>query len=153
MPIHASLCSSQDVIVILWEQGRIELWDLHTRLGPGPGKVMDPEMLWEYHLEDARGGRLRQIGILTTEPGDPNEVLWRVTVLGSSEDGRDILAILDSKPGRKPQTRWIPLPKKHHGRLSTSNGVVCWQACDGELYDSMFLPRPFEMRELNPSTS
>ena len=147
-PIHASLCPSADVIAILWEHGRIELWDLRTRLGSGSSKVMDPVKLWEYHLQDSLGDRLRQINLWATEYGDPSEAMWRVTVLGSSQDGRDILAVLDLKLGEMPRTRWLTLPKRN-GRISTSSEAIYWQACDGGIYHSKSSPRTLEVRELN----
>ena len=109
---------------------------------------MDPVKLWEYHLQDCLGDRLRQIDLWATEHGDPSEAMWRVTVLGSPQDGRDILAILDLKLGENPRTRWLALPKRN-GRLSTSSEAIYWQACDGGLYHSKFSPRIFRVRELN----
>ncbi|KAF8633329.1 hypothetical protein AX17_004501 [Amanita inopinata Kibby_2008] len=41
-PMHVSFSSEGNSLVILWESGYVECWNLRTRLGPGPEKVMDP---------------------------------------------------------------------------------------------------------------
>ncbi|PSS15420.1 hypothetical protein PHLCEN_2v3258 [Hermanssonia centrifuga] len=52
----------------LWETGYIEITDLHTRLGPGPGKVTDPVRFWSgYAIENQTNKDYRQILALISE--------------------------------------------------------------------------------------
>jgi elongator complex protein 1 len=136
-PIHASFSSSEDVIAILWENGHIELWNLHTRLGPGSGHVMDPVKLWGCFLQENNWQQLRQIILWITDHGD-----HRVVVLGTSRGGNDLLAIVGRELGDTMQTHWIQLPKRN-GRLIASSEAICWQAYDGEIYDSEFFVKSF----------
>jgi hypothetical protein len=59
-PLHASFSSTNDTVAFLWESGLVQVWDLQTRLGPGPGKIMNPTKVGEgIHLRWSRKARQR----------------------------------------------------------------------------------------------
>jgi len=130
-PIYAAFSPSSDVVAVLWELGHVELWELHTRLGPGRNKVMNPVKIWGGWLNDDRQ-EFKQIKLWTTET--LTMLICRVAVLASARDGSNMLAVAEIGEGNLIQTDWVQLPK-HNGRLVDSDGAIVWQAYDGELYD------------------
>ncbi|OBZ69677.1 Elongator complex protein 1 [Grifola frondosa] len=81
VPVHASFSSVRDMLAVLWESGVVELFDLHTRLGPGRGKAMDPARIWAgiVGVNDAEIGAssrsYRQI-LVSQYPADGTKVGW-----------------------------------------------------------------------------
>ncbi len=116
----------------LWETGYIELTDLHTRLGPGPGKVMDPVKLWTgYTVENQTNKAYRQILALVSE--EPS-LLW-LAVLGSENkpDGKDVISLVVLKENEVQGRSEVVLPQRN-GRLIPSDDLLFWQAPDGEIF-------------------
>ncbi|KIK60852.1 hypothetical protein GYMLUDRAFT_244010 [Collybiopsis luxurians FD-317 M1] len=108
--------ADSELLALLWEHGYVELYDLHTRLGPGRGKVMDPVKVGGFDFgngsDDRQGGvGYRQVVMLAspsvsdTTNGEGEEQLTRkvvtILVLGSSsgskaeEEEVDTVVILD----------------------------------------------------------
>jgi elongator complex protein 1 len=129
-PIAISFSPSNDVMAVLWEVGRVEIWDLHTRLGPGRDNVMNPVKIWESLLINDRCQQCRQIKLWTTAQSQ----LCRIAVLGSAQDGRDMLAVAEIEEGNLKRVDWTQLPKRD-GRLVEIDDKISWQAYDGELFD------------------
>ncbi|CAK5281923.1 unnamed protein product [Mycena citricolor] len=46
IPVHLSLSPENETLAVLWESGYLELWDLNTRIAPGPSKIMDPAQIF-----------------------------------------------------------------------------------------------------------
>jgi elongator complex protein 1 len=94
-PVHVSVSNDEDALAVLLRDGRVQLWDLHTRL-PGPkgsklrggGKVAEPVLRWEKRLE-MEGKVVKQVGL--GEEG--------VAVLSWSQQGGkvDILSEAESR--------------------------------------------------------
>jgi elongator complex protein 1 len=68
-PVHVSVSDEEDALAVLLRDGRVQLWDLHTRL-PGPkgsklrggGKVAEPALRWEKWLE-MEGKVIKQVAL------------------------------------------------------------------------------------------
>jgi elongator complex protein 1 len=129
-PIYMSFSPTEDVTAFLWEKGRVEIWNLNTRLGPGRDNVMSPIKIWESLLINDRCQRYRQIKLWTTAQSQ----LCRIAVLGSAQDGCDMLAVAEIEAGNLKQVDWTRLSKRD-GRLVEMDDRISWQAYDGELYD------------------
>lgn len=99
-PVHVSVSDEEDALAVLLRDGRVQLWDLHTRL-PGPkgsklrggGKVAEPVLRWEKRLE-MEGKVVKQVAM--GEEG--------VAVLSWSQQGgkMDILSEEDSRESSVP---------------------------------------------------
>ncbi|THG94781.1 hypothetical protein EW026_g6757 [Hermanssonia centrifuga] len=132
LPSHISFTPDKDIMTSLWETGYIELTDLHTRLGPGPGKVMDPVKLWTgYTVENQTNKAYRQILALVSE--EPS--LLRLAVLGSENkpDGKDVISLVVLKENEVQGRFEVVLPQRN-GRLIPSDDLLFWQAPDGEIF-------------------
>ncbi|TFK25707.1 pol II transcription elongation factor [Coprinopsis marcescibilis] len=110
-PIHVSFTQANDGLAMLWEDGYIQLWVLHTRKGPGFGKVMNPEMIWEGAVPVARGSQWRQI---TAHAPDSTDDSWTIGALGNllSADV-DTAIFLTIKERKHNHTETITLPSKN----------------------------------------
>ncbi|KAJ3564648.1 hypothetical protein NP233_g8162 [Leucocoprinus birnbaumii] len=88
-PVHASLSRENDALAVLWETGYLEVWEMHTRLGPGRGKVFGQVKAWSGFVveEDARV-QWRQV-VLKSLPTN----MWTITVIGSRR-GQDMLGAI-----------------------------------------------------------
>lgn len=127
-PIYASFSSLDDTLAILYESGKIESWALHTRLGPGRGKVMDPIQTWTGVVPEDNGYSYRQVIICGSQ----------LVVLGSGKTRNDILTLLNVRKG-KGETTSIEMPGRN-GRLLASDyrsdrDTVVWQASNGALFE------------------
>ncbi|RSH95270.1 hypothetical protein EHS25_000356 [Saitozyma podzolica] len=75
-PVHVSVSNDEDALAVLLRDGRVQLWDLHTRL-PGPkgsklrggGKVAEPVLRWEKRLEMEGRWSSRLVWVLWSERG------------------------------------------------------------------------------------
>lgn len=135
-PIHASFSSARDVLAVLWESGRVELWDLHTRIGPGRGRVMEPNKMWAGLISEDPAGESRQVTLWTASDQASDGLTARIVVLGSEREGCDILAILELEMEKVVHGYSVRMPGRN-GRLVTSDEDVVWQAPDGKLFDGM----------------
>jgi elongator complex protein 1 len=130
VPIHASFLDKHDVLAVLFENGLIRVWDLHTRVGPGKGKVLNPELLREDQIEMSTvPTSQRQVIFLhrTEEPATDKLVNWTMAVLGRREDGEDVAFAYG--------TEYV-MPKQN-GRLvvGSPHGSLWWQSASGRLED------------------
>ena len=131
-PVHLSFSSAQDILGVLWESGRIELWDLHTRLESGRGKVMAPILIWSGQVEPSK----RQITVTTSVALDS---LARVTILGSGLYGRDMVEVVEILSDLTTKHYTILMPSQG-GRLVPSDGFIYWEAVNGVIYQGTQSP-------------
>lgn len=94
-PVHISF-SEHDSLAILWESGYVEVWDLHTRFGPGQGKVMEPFKSWSGLVNEGIRGLWRQITIHE----DGFEVSQMLSVLGTV-NASEVCVVVNLKSGVK----------------------------------------------------
>ena len=134
-PVHLSFSSVQDILGVLWESGRIELWDLHTRLESGRGKVMAPILIWSGQVEPLK----RQISVTTSGALVPEESLARVTILGSGLYGRDMVEVVEILSDLTTKHYTILMPSQG-GRLVPSDGFIYWEAVNGAIYQGTQSP-------------
>ncbi|KAI5835371.1 IkappaB kinase complex, IKAP component [Schizophyllum commune Tattone D] len=121
-PVHVAFGHIGDVVGVLYANGLVEFWDLHTRTTVGRGKPMVPERIASYEV---KGGQdWRQIAIVQ-DGASPT-----VCCLGTAEDGKDVVVSSDLKG----QTHSAVAPGRY-GRLLSSGSAATWQAEDGKLYD------------------
>ncbi|KAI0919135.1 hypothetical protein AcV5_002129 [Taiwanofungus camphoratus] len=145
VPVHAAFSTSRDILALLWEPGFIELVDLHTRLGPGHGKVMNPERIWVGRIDsdDERTDTrcYRQIIVWNlavtgarSEIGDVAEVI-RLAVLSTdpSEAKNDMISIVSVRANRVQERYEVQMPSRN-GRIVPADEGITWQAADGELF-------------------
>ena len=123
-PVHVAFGHVGDVLGVLYANGLVELWDLHTRTTVGRGKPMVPEKIASHEVKG--GHDWRQIAIVQ------DGASTTVCCLGTAEDGQDIVVCLDLK-GQKHSA----IAPGRHGRLLSSGSAATWQAADGKLYDGM----------------
>lgn len=131
IPIHAALAPERDLLAVLYEDGRLSVWELQTRLGPGEGKVMNPRLISDdlkLHGQplDMEHVLWRQISVRGIENG------WDVYILGAGPSGDVVQCILVSPDGM--DTRKMGLPQSG-GRLSigSSSIAVWWEGPSGEI--------------------
>jgi elongator complex protein 1 len=96
VPIHVSFSSSEDSLAALWESGLIELWNLHTRIGPGRGGTMVPKLIWKGYMGHHDTTHFREIGVWTA----PHSLrtagaVARIAVLGYAREHTDVLRVIE----------------------------------------------------------
>lgn len=138
-PVHISLSPLNDLLASVWQDGRISVWSLNTRIGPGKEKVMDPTLVWTAGLRD--GEKFwRQVSVSDMTGGEKRTV--RVTLLGS-EGGFDHvtvheISIADARDD-KPERDECFLVKMTgvNGRLIASyvHLPLVWQDIKGEIFE------------------
>jgi elongator complex protein 1 len=137
VPVHAALAAERDVLAVLWEDGRVGVWDLRTRLGPGRGKAVDPVMLWRGDLggrsEDSGSGNGRWRQASVSVIGER----WTVVLLGEGESGDEAVRI-DGDGVRK---EYLTLPGKNGRLVGGEAGEVWWQSTEGEIHNGNVPPR------------
>lgn len=149
VPIHAALSSEQDVFALLWEYGRVEIYDLHTRIGPGRGKALEPEKLWTGDIgHEVKSDAVRsytQVIVLcgrnaTIEGEHKGHV--RIAILGAdiANSTPDVACVVTIRPDRQTDAFEVELPSRN-GRLLSSGEQVVWQAPLGDIFDSTSLPQ------------
>jgi elongator complex protein 1 len=143
LPIHISLShttTNPDILALLWENGYVECWEFKTRLGPGKGKVVTPTKMWDFCIPQQSESRVRwrQINF----PGTGSGV---VDVLGSGDDGKDVIASLRWDAAN--QNKEVPVTLKRrrvfggdgrNGRLISGleggESGALWQDPDGGIF-------------------
>ena len=127
-PIYTSFSPSEDIIAVLWESGHVELWDLHTRLGPGLGKVINPEQLWNGMIDQHSSERhYKEIAVWTApELIQTAGAVARIAVLGYKREGNDVLQVVEV--GKNIFVNFAtPALKGISWRFVQSSGpVTCW---------------------------
>lgn len=121
IPINTSFAFDSDALAILWECGRVEIWDLNTRLGPGKEKVMQPSLQWSSVLS-SEGIQFRQVTLSSNR---------RAVILGAGLQGPDILHIVQYGVDGQ-EIRKVEMPLRN-GHLVASETAIIWQSLTGEL--------------------
>lgn len=129
VPIYSCFLSSSDILVVLWEHGYIEAYDLHTRLGPGKGKVMNPSKIGSWSCK-VTSCRFRQI-VMFASTDALNARSFTVLILGSSSES-DILVVAKVDGEDYSETGTIIMPSRNGCLLRADEGV--WEAMNGELF-------------------
>ena len=125
-PLHASFSSINDTVAFLWENGQVQVWDLQTRLGPGPGKIMNPIKVGEGAVSVGLARRVCISAIV-------NE---RVTlsVLGSREN--DVLTCVEVGGNTFEIKNTVDLPGR--GGIITDVAADIWQDSMGQFFRGLF---------------
>ena len=139
-PIHISLSPSQDMLAAVWRNGHVAVWSLHTRVGPGSGKVMDPGLLWSAELE-CEGKLWKQISVSVSD-----QESLRVVVLGSVEKGFDQATVHEvqlptaGKLAVVGENNWVADFQRKNGRLFSTleRTPLCWQSYDGQIFSGWY---------------
>ncbi|KAF9262678.1 pol II transcription elongation factor [Marasmius fiardii PR-910] len=126
IPIHSTFSPASDILGVLWETGYFELWLLHTRLGPGRGKVMDPERIYSSQCRIKNEVQYRQIMLL-----DTTESSVSVVLLASGKSVNDIV-VVHSNINEKDVSITM---SGRNGRLISAEDAVVWQNVDGTLVE------------------
>ncbi|KAF8554834.1 pol II transcription elongation factor [Imleria badia] len=135
-PVHIALSPTNDLLASVWQNGRVSVWSLNTRIGPGKEKVMDPALIWTSGLCD--GEKFwRQVTVSDVTEGGKRTV--RVALLGS-ENGSDHVAvheisISDASDDKPERERFLVKMPEANGRLIASYIPLppLWQDIDGEI--------------------
>ena len=150
IPTHAAFGSEQDVFALLWESGHVEIYDLHTRIGPGRGKIMQPEKLWAGNIghkitTEAVRSYTQMVVLRTgsTVPAEEGKGSIRIAVLAADmvKATPDVVCIVTIRPECQADAFEVGLPSRN-GRLLSSDEQVIWQAPLGDIFQSMSPPNP-----------
>jgi len=146
-PTHVTFSPENDAMGVLWEHGYIELWELNTRLVPGPGKIMNPSKVWSCVVGDKKSVRWRQLSIKF-------DGTYIITALGTGlRDQYDTISTLSVKDGNE---NLFQLPFQNCRLL---NGAVdnIYQGPDGAIFQcksflvhsncQLFYLSPLDQRE------
>jgi len=144
IPVSVCFTAKSDCLGVLWEEGSFEIWNLHTRLGPGRGKVLEPQLTcsWTVDPIHAKDVHFRQIQLLDskTELGQISVIL-----LGSGERGNNLL-VFATFDGEKISGTTSHEMRSSNGRLLGSDfesgDRVVWQGPEGDLCQGMHTLRP-----------
>lgn len=135
IPIHIAFSRSSDALLILLENGEIELWELHTRLQVGHTKAtaITPALKYKGSIETPDDATLHWRQIV----GGADFIY----ILGMNGNGKDIVACVDARDGdlRKAQTMEMT---NTNGRLLSTSTItegIYWQTRDGDIFFGMFL--------------
>ncbi|KAF9450112.1 IkappaB kinase complex, IKAP component [Macrolepiota fuliginosa MF-IS2] len=86
-PVHANFSRENDALTLVWQTGYSEVYEMHTRLGPGRAKVIDQMKIWSgFVAEEDPAVQWRQVAL---NYGPENS--WTLTALGSNA-ARDVVA-------------------------------------------------------------
>lgn len=130
-PVHAAFSPAHDQLGVVWENGFVELFELHTRTGPGSGNAINPTKIFSGLVCGAENGTwaCRQIMLSRCQ----EEKGTRVVVLAWGEEG-DVLSVLVAHPsGVAERKLWFALPRRD-GRLVQADDVVVLQGPEGDIY-------------------
>lgn len=142
-PVHISLAPSSDHLAALWQNGRVSVWSLNTRIGSGKGKAMDPTLIWTTGLLGEKFWRQVSVPDLTKREKRTVSV-----VLLGSEGGSDHVMIYDipvddatNDKTERGECFLVKMPRAN-GRLTASYNdlLPVWQGLDGELYEGRITP-------------
>ncbi|KAG6382066.1 pol II transcription elongation factor [Boletus reticuloceps] len=136
-PVHIALSPFNDFLASVWQNGRVSVWSLNTRIGPRKEKIMNPALIWTAGVGD--GEKVwRQVSVSDLTKGGKCAV--RVALLGS-ERGSDHVEIHDvsfaDASDDKPESEERSLVKMPgaNGRLISSYVRLppFWQDMNGEI--------------------
>ncbi|KAG2050912.1 pol II transcription elongation factor [Suillus hirtellus] len=140
VPPHISLSQSHDLLAAVWQEGHVMIWALRTRITPGGGAVMNPNLIWSANLPRELY-YCRQV-LVSSENDDSEHRTISVAILGSDGSGNDRIvnhdfehvgSSLESISATRSRT--ISLQQKN-GRLIPHEvpGNLAWQAPDGSIF-------------------
>lgn len=130
-PVHASFSRENDALAFLWHTGYLEVYEMHTRLGPGRGKVLDPVKLWSgFVTDDSSITQWRQV-VLKHHP----ESSWTITALGSNVT-QDVVGRVKIEGGLV--LKQVFELEKRSVRILDDAGEYL-QSTEGEIYQSACL--------------
>lgn len=127
-PAHISFSTTNDTVALLWESGVVQVWYLQTRLGPGPGKIMNPIKLGEGSISI---GLARRVGISAVVDGKAT-----LAILGSKEN--NILTCVEVGDGVFDVKNQVDLDRR--GGTIADAGIGIWQDSTGQLLKCMLAP-------------
>jgi elongator complex protein 1 len=142
VPSHVTLSKSHDLLGAVWQEGRVMLWALQTRITPGRGTVMNPILIWSASLP--RECQCRQV-LVSSKGDDEEHMTISVAILGSDVGGNDQIFIHDFERVTLPlkqvsetSTRNVSLQQKN-GRLIPHEipEHLAWQAPDGSIFQGV----------------
>lgn len=138
VPVYASFAPTKDIMIVLYEDGLASLWNLHTRLGPGKGKVMDPEAIWHGQVSET-SALWRQATVFVTEPEDgEDQPTYRIMALGAPAGNKDVVATTVIRNGEVKAR--VKETVERNGRLIQTTIKGCfWQSREGEVLQGLFL--------------
>ncbi|EGO00816.1 hypothetical protein SERLA73DRAFT_50627 [Serpula lacrymans var. lacrymans S7.3] len=139
VPVHLAFSNERDVLAALWESGYIELWNLHTRIGPSSGKIMEPVRIWSGSAQNGLDWTGRQIVIKDMKDSSRSDIA-QVTILGSAAVGPDQLFVVEVHLGEGSTSigNYKVATLGRNGRLVISSDILAWQD-PGENTQSLLL--------------
>ena len=130
IPVYANFSSEVDLLAILWETGYIEYWDLKTRLGPGPGKVMDPVKIWSGII----GGDVRSWRQILVRSLEEHFVIYAI---GASQEV-DVIAAVKVDKNSAVDVQQRELNMMQSSRLISIHPSIAVQNSKGEIHECVF---------------
>ena len=121
-PLHASFSPTNDTIAFLWENGLVQVWNLQTRLGPGPGKIMNPVKVGEGTVSVSLA---RRINVSAVVDGKVT-----LAILGSREN--DVLVYAEVGNGIFEPKNEVDLPGLD-GTIPDAT-IDVWQGSAGQVF-------------------
>lgn len=121
-PLHASFSSTNDTVAFLWESGLVHVWDLQTRLGSGPGKIINPTKVGEGSVSV---GLVRRVSISAVVDGKVT-----LAILGSREN--DVLTYAEAGGGKFDVKNEVDL--SGGGGTIPDAAVDIWQNSVGQVF-------------------
>ena len=143
-PVHIALSPCNDLLASVWQNGRVSVWSLNTRIGPGKEKVMDPAVIWTARLCDGeKFWRQMSVSGLTQD----GKRTVKVILLGS-ERGSDHVAIHEisvadaSSDNAEREDHFLVKMPGANGRLIASyiHLPPIWQDVNGEISEGWVTP-------------
>ena len=125
-PLHASFSSTNDTVAFLWESGSVQVWNLQTRLRPGPGKIMDPIKVGEGSISIDLA---RRVSVSAVTDGKIT-----LAILGSREN--DVLTYVEVGDGTFEVKNEVDLPGRGGTIPDATIGV--WQDPIGQNFRGWF---------------
>lgn len=126
--MHASFSSTNDTVAFLWEGGLVQVWNLQTRLGPGPGKIMNPIKLGEGSVSV---GLARRVSVSTV-------VVGKITlaILGSREN--NVLTYVEVWDDVFQPKNEVDLHGS--GGIISDTAIDIWQDSMGQVFRGLLAP-------------
>ncbi|KAI0048587.1 IkappaB kinase complex, IKAP component [Auriscalpium vulgare] len=125
--VYASFSPSSDALAALWEPGYVEIWALHTRIGPGRGPVMAPSKMWSGVVEQQQQQNdtsarqeFREVAFWTSSADGAVEL---IAVLGYAAGASDVLRLIAARENPEVQSTALSLDGIGW-RLAVSDGPV-----------------------------
>lgn len=131
-------------MAVLWESGAVQLFEMHTRVGPGlpsAGKLVEPEKVFEAvvlptGLDDGSYAAYSRQVVLSAASGDaaqPSDTRIVILATFEGEGGCDVVCVRIVREGGAVEAYDVRVPRRD-GRLVQAEDAVVWQGPDGELF-------------------